>query len=336
MPLFEKIRLNHYRVKKALRSPVKNVFSSKFSRRALISYINHPLFGLSSKHINSSEVVWMAEVINELGYIVDVCDDKYPPLDYKKYHLIIGTGLNFDHYLSKGGLGATRIFYSPGMHEDFQNQKTLRQLQRFKDRRGAVLKESVRYVSDTRSPVFKSADSLIVMGNKKCQQSFAPSFSETICTVPAPYLCSGEIASNFNRKSSQTKNSFLWIGGAGKIHKGLDLCIEVIGDMPHAQLHICGSFKGEERFVEHYKKELSLSNIHLYGSLDYNSDEFNRVLKKTSAVLSPTASEGGAPAVVSAIGNGALFPIISSNTCLDIPECVYIQELTIDGVKNSH
>jgi hypothetical protein len=64
-----------------------------------------------------------------------------------------------------------------------------------------------------------------------------------------------------------------------------------------------------------YKNELyNSSNIHTHGFIDINSEKFKEILECCSFAIFPSCSEGGAPSLITTVGNGALIPIITKDT----------------------
>jgi len=109
------------------------------------------------------------------------------------------------------------------------------------------------------------------------------------------------------------RRQFIWFGGTGAVHKGLDLVLEAFADMPEYKLLVCGKF-GEKDFQDAYHKELyETSNIKSVGYIDPNSEEFTKIRNDSLAIVYPSSSEGCASSVVVAMHAG-LIPIVSFET----------------------
>jgi glycosyltransferase involved in cell wall biosynthesis len=88
---------------------------------------------------------------------------------------------------------------------------------------------------------------------------------------------------------------FLWFGGAGLVHKGLDLLLDYFYENPSLTLHICGPIESEPLFAQAYKKELyETENIIMHGFVDIRGQVFEEIIKRCAFVVFPSCSEGQA------------------------------------------
>ena len=109
------------------------------------------------------------------------------------------------------------------------------------------------------------------------------------------------------------------------IHKGLDLLLDYFSKNSHVNLHICGDIFYEKEFVELYNKELFESkNIYVHGFVDITTNKFENILKKCSFSIFPSCSEGGCPSLVTTIINGALIPIATKETSINLENGIVI------------
>jgi hypothetical protein len=77
-------------------------------------------------------------------------------------------------------------------------------------------------------------------------------------------------------------------------------------------------------------------NIIMHGFVDIQSDKFARVLDKCGILLNPSLSESGAVSVLNVLGNGALLPVYSKGTGLDIANVgVEVGEVTYENFRNA-
>ncbi|HEU5114606.1 MAG TPA: glycosyltransferase, partial [Candidatus Paceibacterota bacterium] len=127
-----------------------------------------------------------------------------------------------------------------------------------------------------------------------------------------------------NKDFAAAKKTFLWFGGGGAVHKGLDLVLEAFATLPNLTLHIVGPVAAEEDFVKAYEKELALPNVHLHGrpKIDANGfmtidgAPFSDIADACGALVYLSASEGTSGAVVQAMHAG-LYPIITPESGID-------------------
>ena len=322
------------RIFKLLRWQKRNIFRTTYNRKALLSHIIYPFFDSNGSHINYAEVLIIARVLHNLGYVVDICDDNFP-CEPCEYDLILSTGGIFSKYFEQIPKTCVKVLYAPGMHVNFQNTATIKRAIDFYQNKEEWLISSCRIVNKTDAVGLYLSDGIVTLGNSICVESYRKNYDGLVFGIPSPYRCNGMSADAFNTRTSKSKNNFLWIGGSGKVHKGLDLCLDFFAKNPNLVLNIFGDFTHEQEFLNIFSKEFSCKNIINHGFARYDSEKFQSVMKEVSAVIYPTASEGGSPSVVSAIGNGALFPIISKGSSLDIPYSVCIDKLSQEGLNKA-
>jgi hypothetical protein len=103
------------------------------------------------------------------------------------------------------------------------------------------------------------------------------------------------------------------------LHKGLDIAIDFALAHPEFTLHICGSSSGETDFWNYYNPKIKgKDNIILHGFVNIESREFADILAQCGLLLNPSISEDGAVAVLNVLGNGALLPVYSRATGIDL------------------
>ena len=70
-------------------------------------------------------------------------------------------------------------------------------------------------------------------------------------------------------------------------------------------------------------------NIVMHGFVNIESKEFADVLAQCGLLLNPSLSESGAVSVLNVLGNGALLPVYSKGTGLDIASVgIEVEEVT--------
>ena len=74
----------------------------------------------------------------------------------------------------------------------------------------------------------------------------------------------------------------------------------------------------------------------MHGFVDIESKEFADTLANCGILLNPSLSESGAVSVLNVLGNGALLPVYSKGTGLDIANVgVEVSEVTYANFKNA-
>ncbi|MEO9656082.1 hypothetical protein [Marinomonas sp.] len=318
--------------------PVENFFKKKTNKKVLISYITRPFRGenKTKTHTNSFEVMAAAKVFNELGYRVDVMHYLNPPSNLKKYDVIYGFGDVFQNYFESGLTGKKTIYYGAGMHVSHQNTASLNRVKDIYEKKGVWLAKSARFVEKTWSHQTCLVDSIIALGDHECKNTYKKYYKGPIYTLPAPFYQVLD-ANDISRKRDRTKSkNFLWFGSSGLVHKGLDLCLEYFSTRLDLTLHVCGSIFSEPDFMKLYDKELFKSpNIVVHGFVDIQSNQFKEIIGSCTFIIYPSCSEGGAPSVLTAIGNGALIPIVSHESSVSTGYEIFIESLDFLGIEKA-
>jgi hypothetical protein len=319
------------------RKKIKNYFKTQHSKNALLSYIIHPfIIGQCFSHTNYFEAMSHAKILNELGYNVDVINYDYQgKIDFSKYDLLVGFGDAFNQYFESGiNKKITTIYYGTGMHVCHQNHATLKRLKDVYLKRGVWLGKSIRYVEKCWTYQTYLVDAMIILGNEVNVESYKMFYDGKIFNIPAPFykvIDAYEIL-----KNSKNAKSFLWFGSSGLIHKGLDLLLDFFSKRPDLRLHICGPIENESDFKKIYYKELNETpNIITHGFVDIRSEKFKKILEDCAFLIFPSCSEGGSPSVITAVGNGALIPIITKETTVSTGYEIWIEDFTVEAIEKA-
>lgn len=314
----------------------KNFFNKNYKKKALLSYIKYPFSKDSLSHTNFFEARAWADTLNDMGYVVDIIDyrNNKPP-NLSSYDLICGFGDVFQKvFESKELLKAKTIYYGTGMHVCFQNHASLKRVKAVFKKKGVWLGKSARIAEKTWSHQTTLVDGMIILGNEITLKSYSKYYNGKIYIQPAPfYNIQNAIKIIENRKNESLKH-FLWFGSSGLIHKGLDLCLEYFSKNKNIYLHVCGP--KEVEFMNAYEDELfHCQNIKYHGFVDINSDEFKNILETCSFTIFPSCSEGGAPALLTVIGNGGLIPLITRETGVNTEHQIWIDKFNYDSLESA-
>ncbi|MBU3968896.1 glycosyltransferase [Patescibacteria group bacterium] len=279
----------------------------------LLSYITEPFTialheQRSLLHSNYQECWVIADIFSKKGYDVDVINATNTIFIPKKhYAFLIDIKSNIER-LRKMLPNTTMIMHIVESHHSFHNKAEQNRLEQLHKRRGVNLKR--RRVTEPHQNAEK-ADHLEGLGNEHTHSTYSH-IHKDIYSIP--------ISTTVHFKSPTHKNfdairkNFLWIGGGGAVHKGLDILLELFNKMPDYTLHICGPVHSEKDFANLYKKELfKTKNIHFHGRISPGSKEFKEITNNTLAVVYPSSSEGQAGSVITAMHAG-IIPIISKES----------------------
>jgi glycosyltransferase involved in cell wall biosynthesis len=299
--------------------------------RVLLSYTTFPFIYPEALdgHTNRWECIEIAEIFRRQGYIVDIIDfDNTAFIPRKKYDICIDIQNNLERFSPHLGQHCVKVFHIPAAHWLFQNIAEYTRLCGIKEKKGVILFPK-RIVPASKN--IEYADIASILGNDFTVSTYAYAKKplqkipiSTTHTFPDPS----------SKDFEAIRNNYIWLGGSGMAHKGLDLVLEAFAAMPERQLVIFG--KKDEDFAEAYKKELfETANICYAGNVDIGSDTFTSVATRSLGIIFPSASEGSSGGVVTAMHAG-LIPIISFESGVDINDFgIILKENTPEEIIKS-
>jgi glycosyltransferase involved in cell wall biosynthesis len=286
-------------------------------KRALLSYLPEPIASeLGGEKIirfsNSGLGLSWAQVLNELGYIVDIIswDDKdFVPA--KKYDLVVfHGGKNFQHISTNLQGNPPIIHFLTGSYWKFNNDEEDKRLNDFYKRQGVKLARD-RYIYDSEDTVNEAANGIIVLGDPSMRSTYPANYKKVLTINNASYP--DDHFDTYKKDYASARQNFLFFAGSGNIHKGLDLLLDAFKGL---SLHLYIVTVPDQELLAAYKDVLKQPNIHLVGEVGMRSPEFYEVMDKCAFVILPSCSEGQAGSVVEAMNQG-LIPIVSKATRLD-------------------
>lgn len=326
-----KLLLNVFR--KFLYVKIFNVYGTRHKKNALISYsVFHFKNRNSVKHSNYSESIVIAKLLSNKGFNVDVINaDQLCRIDYNKYDLIIGEGLPIYQAL-KLNVRALIVYYATGSHPWQCTEASLKRLVDYYKISGMLADESLRVQNYKWGIAASCAPYIFCIGNKRTAATFIqhnavgelslinPSFIRTVYEI--------------QEKNEDNLKNFLYFGSTGMLHKGLDLVIEAVKNLPSVRLLVCGYTEGESKFIN----SLNIpNNVKVEGFVSISSPRFAEICNEYSYVILPSVSEGVSTSILTAIGNGGLIPIITGECGidLDLEFVIDIPEPTVEMVTKA-
>ena len=310
--------------------PIKNLFRRKYKKKVLISYIVHPFRkGISFFHTNEQEVLKIAEVFDELGYVVDIYHYLYPiKPNFSEYSVIFGMGPLFEDAVKNKNSKTIYIYYATGSHFCYQNNAELRRIKQLYKRKKILI--SPKRFAEHSYYSYHLSDAIIVLGNDFTASTIR-AFSNTPIYKLNASVYNLEELNKIERNIKLAKKNFLWFGSYGLVHKGLDICIDVFKQLPHLNLHICSPW--EQDFFSVYEQELKLHNIFYHGFVNIKSKKFKNIIKNCLFIIFPSCSEGQSTSVLTAMGVG-LIPVVTKNVGIDIENKGFLINEDIEDIKN--
>ena len=315
-----------------------NIYNTNHKKTVLLSYITSPFYSSNKRvHTNHIEANIIGEILSELGYNIDVTPFTNKLFVFNKnYECVIGFGFPLTEVFKSNMTSTKTILYGTGMHIFHQNHISMKRLNDFKKKHNSYYYKGLRTVEDSWPSQYTLVDCVIALGDKFSKNSYCKTISEKkVFNVYPPYYPVQKVNEIIeSRNISIAKNNFLWLGGSGEIHKGLDLLIEYFMINPHLNLTICGDVNID--FIKHYEPDIKfLDNIIFEGFVDISTVKFKNILLNNLFVIYPSCSEGGSPSVANAIGNGGLIPILSRESTVSTSFEIEIKELNEKGIREA-
>jgi glycosyltransferase involved in cell wall biosynthesis len=257
-----------------------------------------------NKHTVYWESVEIARQLNAHGYIVDYADNRRTfSGDWSQYAVVIDGSDNLRH--APPVSGQIRVHYTTYIHWLTWNRAELQRIAWFKERTGIVIPMN-RQLPNILSDEY--ATHLTYYGTQTQADSFSPLPIKRQLNISAVY------APEYQSKNiEKARQNFIWLGGGGLVHKGLDIAMEAFAKIPQAHLYIAGDLKSEPRFWEWAQPFLTThSNIHDLGWMDVGGPEFDHIARECIGIVYPSGAEGGPGSVAQAIHWG-LIPIVTKS-----------------------
>lgn len=286
--------------------------------RVLLSYVVDPFLvrseaRISHAHTQDWEAWAMASTWRELGFAVDAIHwthDRFLPAD--PYDVLIDARRNLERLAGTVGPRCLKIFHAETAHWKTNDDAQLARLAGLEARRGIRLTRT-RLVGANRA--IESADCATVLGNEWTLASYRP-FGKPLFRVP--------ISNALTYPAPETKDfeacrgRFLWFGGVGFVHKGLDLVLEAFAGQEGLHLDVAAPIDREPDFVDAYERELyATPNVRALGWLDVASPRFLEVAAADLGMVFPSCSEGGGGSAITAQHAG-LIPVLTHETSVDL------------------
>ncbi len=317
-----------------------NVLNTSHQKVALLAYIKSAFESdytqIPTTHTNIYTTIIIAEILNELGYNVDVINwsDSFEG-DTSKYELIFGLGKPVEDILLRKPKDSKPkiISFGTGCNPLFSDPLTFARGKEFYYKKGRFLMQSLRYSEENWTLQHEIPDWIIVHGDKFCTDTYR---KYAVNSVLAPVFIYHQVERT-DEDWQKAKPGYLWFGSRGGIHKGLDLCIETFKTLPELTLHICGDFGAEPEFMEIYKEDIENSdNIHFHGYVDIQTDVYKEILASCAFMIFPSISEGNSPSVITCMANGGLIPVVPLNADVNMEEYgIEIKGFNLDFMREA-
>ena len=285
-------------------------------------------------HTNRWENREIARIFYELGYNVDCIDFNCSFYPSKQYDIMFGICGRFGEFEKFFKPNALKILYLTGSYGNYNYEKENDRLLYLEQRRGVRL-DLERATKGGNDTCFENADICLLVGNEYTLNTYPKRFHNKIRLINL----TGSLLSKVKTPSEYYPNEreFLWMGGAGPVHKGLDLLLEIFAKHPEWTLNVMSKINPKSQFFKLYKKELTqLSNIHFHGLVMPSSEKFEKIVSRCFAYINPSCAEATSTATVTALSVG-LYPIISYDNGFTLPkECgIYLDKCSLEEIESA-
>lgn len=310
---------------------VEDYWGTDSDRHALMIYITAPFMEniMIKGHTNSQEAVAMAETLRDLGYSVDIINPWYSgEIEYERYDLVIGFRRAFENMLTRLKDSCTSIYYLTTTNSYTANMAELQRITDFERRNGKRLDyERLEYSCIDLKKIYE-CDGAICLGNDHTASTYAGMFKTLVTQNATGFDIS------IDRSGTEESYDFMWYGGAGSLHKGVDLCIEAFRKISDHKLHIVGKLDND--VYEYYKDEIDASDNVIYHGYMYRDDEeFRSLCAKCTFSLGVSCSEGQSTAMLTTIFAG-LIPVCNDETGIDTEDYggIRIESVDVDDLSD--
>jgi len=315
-------RASMYNYNLELRKTVKdievvyeNFFKTEFKKNALLSYIIYPFNGeIQTNHSNHSECFAIAEILNELGYNIDVINwNNTTFLPNKKYDLVIDNHNNLERLKDYFNGDTRKIFHATNAHWLYQNSVEYARYNEFFIQTGiAILPPRLTVPGNSAA----YCDVISMFGNDFTKSTYGK-YGRKVHQLPMSVTTEPEIIKE--RYYASAKKKFIWLNSHGALLKGLDIVIDAFSMMPELELYICGNVERDSSFINAISQQLSAApNIKMEGWVDINSERFKKIATDCAWVINASFSEGGGGSTLNAMAKG-LIPVISKSSSITLP-----------------
>jgi hypothetical protein len=307
--------------------PILNLYGKSHSMKVLFSYSTYHFNSHNySSHSNYQESNVIANIFDKLGYQVDIINnDREYRGSFSEYDLVFGEGIPMFQVIEKE-VKAKIIYYGSGSHPWQCANASLTRLVDFYKLHKVTALASAR-INDYRWGLAASmANYVICIGNETTKQTFIDNGSSAVFPLDPTFIERNDSESILNKKNfAVARKHALWFGSYGLLHKGLDITIEAFRSKPDWTLHICGYTEAEKKLLQVINPP---SNVVIHGFVNVLSDSFKNIALQCGFVILPSCSEGTATAIITAVGNGAMIPIVTNACGFDIDDFGFNIELS--------
>lgn len=308
-------------------------------KRVLISYIT--LTGFDFSKIRHASFYHLNQIIHYFiskGYCIDLCrlDDinAYHRLKGNHYDIVFGFGSVYKLFCKYHNI-PLRICFTMENNPLVVVEKYNERLKYFSDRHPDINpNNSQARIGYFDKETFELSNHLILMSSCYNSLSFKQ-FFQTIHLVNSNAIINNDY--HFEKdilrsKIEESRNNILWFGSKGLIHKGLDIVVDAVAQMPEKKLNCYGIDKEEKSFFNKLKAHNSVD----CGNINVLGDEFiTEVINRHNICVFPSCSEGMSTSIATCMAHG-IIPIITRESGFnDAPCIVTLKDYSVNTIQKT-
>jgi hypothetical protein len=288
-------------------------------RTALLSYSIAPFLGHVASPDMDPAASWVSSTVARSllarGWNVDVVSDRNARfLPSKPYGVVIASRRSLARLVPRLPLDCLKVLFLDSADVLFQHAAECTRLLELKDRRRVVLSPT-RY--ERLTPALDHADCAILQGNDFTLTTYEH-VRVPLHRISAPAL--HEHPSPAGKNFERCRSGFVWLGGRGLVHQGLDRTLEAFVKLPDLRLTVSASLHDDPRFSDAYDQELHHTpNIRVAAPAGVEREHVAALAGDCVGVVFPSCAEGQAAEVVACMAAG-LIPIVTRETGVDVDD----------------
>lgn len=268
---------------------------------------------LDKRHVAAWQNWNITRAFLDLGFQVDVLpynDEKTVPPG--PYDVVIDVIANLERLSACVGDSGLRILHPTFAHWAQHNTNNYERHLALLHRRGVAPPPKKLLRPSASAEV---ADHIICRGGDFATATFAHCKGQIHAV---PQLHPFALHEFIERDMESARRRFVWLGGAGVVHKGLDITLDAFADLPDCEVYICGPYERDRHFNAIYGRELNdLPNVHAIGWMDTLSDEWRRIVSGSATILMPSAAELGCGSLIAGMMSG-MIPMATDEGDIDL------------------
>jgi hypothetical protein len=293
-----------------------------------LNFNENKIFHSNILHINQ-----IIKILIDMNFSIDVCNCNdmisIEKIKNKKYDYILGFGKAYELLVNNKQYGKSILFITENDPE-IANNNYQERINYFKSRhpKKKISNAIIRNNYYNMNQLVISDIGIAINSDYNC--NYMKKRFNTFYSLNINGLSNSDFVYTTDHIIKK-RNSFVWFGSRGVIHKGLDILVDTFALMPHLNLNIYGISEEEINLIQQNKP-----NINIHSKIHVMDPEFIRkVVLENVFVVSLSCSEGMQSAIATCMLHG-LIPIVTKETGYNSHDSILeFSDYTIDSVRST-